>query len=139
MIFDSTPDVHITGRSGTVDLNGDGRPNFALRETLIDESGPDTVYAIYSPYSEASFTRGDANRDGRIDISDRTYILTFLFLGGARPPCMDAADADDTGKIEFTDGVYLLNHLFLGGEPPPAPYPGEGADATEDELGCVGF
>ena len=68
------------------------------------------------------------------------YLLGYLFLGGAGPPCENAADADDKGSLELTDAVYVLNHIFLGRAAPPAPFPAPGADPTEDDgLGCLGF
>jgi hypothetical protein len=32
------------------------------------------------------YRRGDTNADGRIDLSDPVYALSFLFQGGAAPP-----------------------------------------------------
>lgn len=85
--------------------------------------------------NEASvFIRGDSNGDGTPNISDAVATLSYLFSGGAKPACLDAADADDRGTVEITDAVYLLNHIFSGGTPPPPPYPAAGADPTEDGL-----
>jgi hypothetical protein len=84
------------------------------------------------------FRRGDSNADGRVDISDAVYTLNWLFLGGAVPPCLDAADVDDSGEIDITDGHGVNVFLFLGGSPPPAPGPFAcGGDPTPDELTCV--
>ena len=83
-----------------------------------------------------SFTRGDANTDGNVDISDPTTTLQYLFLGGSELRCMDAADGDDDGMLSLTDAIYVLNHLFLGTPAPPAPYPGCGRDETVDGFEC---
>ncbi len=83
-----------------------------------------------------SFTRGDANTDGNVDISDPTTTLQYLFLGGAELRCVDAADTDDDGMLSLTDAIYVLNHLFLGTTAPPAPYPGCGRDETVDGFEC---
>lgn len=92
---------------------------------------------IRTPPYTTPFRRGDANADGRTDISDGIFILGHLFLGGGAPTCVDAADADDNGALEITDAVFLFSHLFLGGPPPSAPGPlACGEDPRDDELGC---
>ena len=82
------------------------------------------------------FTRGDANIDGNVDISDPTNVLRYLFLGGSELRCADAADGNDDGEVSLTDAIYVLNHLFLGTAAPPAPYPGCGMDGTDDAFEC---
>jgi hypothetical protein len=57
------------------------------------------------------FVRGDVDRDRRLTVTDAIVILGFLFLGGARPACLEAADVDDSGHIELTDPVRLLLHV----------------------------
>ena len=68
-----------------------------------------------------AFLRGDANRDGRVNLSDAVATLNYLFLGGARLPCDDAADADDDGALRITDPILTLNYLFLGSDVMKAP------------------
>ena len=85
------------------------------------------------------FVRGDANSDGRIDISDPVGVPSYLFLGGRVPGCLSAADASDDGEVRLTDAVVVLLHLFLSGPSPAPPYPTCGADATLDGLSCEGF
>jgi hypothetical protein len=87
---------------------------------------------------DALFRRGDANGDGAIDISDSVFALAYLFAGGPRPACLDAADFDDDGAVAIADPVETLNHLFLGGVGPPRP--GTlitGSDPTPDRLYCA--
>jgi hypothetical protein len=78
--------------------------------------------------------RGDANHDGRIDLSDSIFNLNFLFLGGPAPVCDDEADADDNGQLQLTDSVVILNTLFLGTVRIAPPFPNAGVDTTADEL-----
>ena len=85
------------------------------------------------------FRRGDANGDGKQDISDAILTLSYLFLGGAELPCDSAADADDVKGLTISDGVYLLGFLFLGGDPPPPPFPGCGWDLTVGVLDCRAY
>jgi hypothetical protein len=83
----------------------------------------------------AAFRRGDSNFDCRVDISDATYTLNFLFAGGGSPACLDGADANDTGRVDISDAIYTLGYLFLGSAGPPAPGPDvPGPDPTADDL-----
>ena len=84
------------------------------------------------------FLRGDSNLDGQVDISDPTFTLNWLFLGGPMPGCMANADTSQDGAIDISDPTFVLNHLFLGGPAIPAPYPecGLSEDPRDVELGC---
>jgi len=82
------------------------------------------------------FIRGDANRDGLLDIGDAVAILGHLF-GAAPAACLDALDANDDGSGDIADAISLLGFLFSAGPPPPAPHPGAGADPTADALDCA--
>jgi hypothetical protein len=83
-----------------------------------------------------SFRRGDANRDGSLDLSDAVVVLNFLFLGTAAGWCDDASDANDDGEVDISDALWVLSYLFTTGDPPPEPYPAAGPDPTPDPLGC---
>ncbi len=84
--------------------------------------------------TEPTFIRGDANRDGGVDISDAIGVLGYLFLGDANLTCDDAADANDDGGVNISDPVSILGALFLGEGSLPPPYPEAGVDPTEDGL-----
>ena len=88
---------------------------------------------------DLAYVRGDANGDGRIDISDPITILGCLFLGEACSICGEASDANDDGAVQISDPIYLLNWRFGTGPGPPAPFPGCAGDPTEDELECREF
>jgi hypothetical protein len=86
------------------------------------------------------FPRGDADGNGRLEITDAIAILNFLFLGTFSPACEDALDSDDSGEVLITDAIALLGHLFLGspqGLPPP--FGDCGADPTPDSLPACGY
>ncbi len=85
------------------------------------------------------FLRGDANADGRTDLSDTVTILGFLFGGSAAPICRDAADTNDQGEVNISSAIYLLGYLFNGGPPPPSAYPRCGEDPTADGLAECGY
>ncbi len=92
-----------------------------------------------APGQSASFRRGDANADARLDLSDSVFTLQALFLGGAGPRCADAADSNDDGNVDISDALFTLIHLFLGGPVPPAPGLQCGADGTPDDLDCASY
>ncbi len=101
-----------------------------------DDGIPDECQAPAEP----RFLRGDANADGRTDLSDAVFGLVYLFARGDPPPCTKAADADDNGRLNIGDATWLLGYLFGGGvaEIPP-PFNDCGSDPTEDRLDCAMF
>lgn len=98
---------------------------------------PDLAVDLALP--DPLFTRGDADGDGVFNaLADGLYLLTFGFLGGPPPPCMEAAEVDGDGtQNALADSLYILTHGFLGGPAPGAPYPDCGLDPdTASSLGC---
>lgn len=102
------------------------------------DSTPDECQADSAP-----FHRGDVNNDSLLDISDAVGILDYLFSGGLRITCLEAADFNNDWVVDITDPVATLNYLFVGGEPPATPGPVEspcGPDPDsgnpEGDLGC---
>jgi len=95
------------------------------------------VLPVRKAMADAAFVRGDVDQDTVINVADALTILKYL-LSQFWPwlPCQDAADVDDSGTIDTGDVVYLMESLFAGGAMPPPPFPGCGADSTEDLLGC---
>ena len=87
---------------------------------------------------ERGFICGDSNKDDLIDISDPTFLLNFIFSGGAAPPCMDAADANNDTRLDISDAIWLLNYLFQGGPQPSEPFPQPGVDPSDDGSGSLG-
>jgi hypothetical protein len=68
--------------------------------------------------SVEQFTRGDANGDGNITLSDAVFLINYLYKNGPIPDPPAAGDANSDGQTELGDIVYLLNYLFKGGPPP---------------------
>jgi hypothetical protein len=85
------------------------------------------------------FRRGDANADTELDLSDAVFTLSYLFVGGPAPGCLQSADADDTDEVDLTDAIYLLNFLFLAGPEPRAPFAACGLDPTPGALVCITY
>lgn len=74
---------------------------------------------------------GDANQDGRFDISDAIGLLNHLFLGSPEfLPCGEGNSDEAANKelldlnrddgLDLTDAVFGLSYLFGGGPPPLA-------------------
>ena len=61
---------------------------------------------------------GDANNDGKVNVGDAVYIITYVFRGGPAPICMQEGDANGDGKVNVGDAVYIITFVFRGG---PAP------------------
>ncbi len=70
-----------------------------------------------------AFFRGDANNDGRVELTDAIFLLHALFRGGPAPDYPEAGDVDGNGATNLTDAIYLLRFLYAGGPRPPAPGP----------------
>jgi hypothetical protein len=99
--------------------------------TLVPARIPGTI----TIFREA-FTRGDADGDGAITITDPITNLAYQFMGGSLS-CLDAADDDDNGEVNISDPIYSLAYQFEGGAEFPGPYPWCDPDPTTDALACV--
>ncbi|MBI4603694.1 MAG: DM13 domain-containing protein [Planctomycetes bacterium] len=64
--------------------------------------------------------RGDSDSNGRLELTDAIFSLSFLFLGGRGPACTPIADSNGDGTLNLSDAIHLLSYLFLGG-PEPGP------------------
>lgn len=111
----------------------------ALTVNLATDVSVRAVYRLgEAPVEGTRLRRGDSNGDGRVNISDPTVTLAFLFTGGSPLGCEDAGDANDDGKLDISDAVHTLSYLFTGTATIPPP----GAEAcgidptTSDPLGC---
>jgi hypothetical protein len=111
---------------------------WGFRADLITADSYVFVNGLVSVLPEIStFIRGDSNGDGTVNLSDAQHTLGYLFLGAARPSCLDAADANDDGAIDVSDPIGTLDFLFLGRAVLAPPFPEPGEDPTEDGYGCL--
>ncbi len=95
-----------------------------------------TGYVSILPRPADYFLRGDANNDGKVDISDGIYTLSFLFLNHKAPSCLDAADSNDDGQVDISDAITTLQFLFSHEAQIAPPFPYIGRDTTNDNLRC---
>jgi hypothetical protein len=133
------PDLDLLEGSPAIDIGRPGSaPDRDVRGNLRPcGRGPDAGAYEAMGCPLVPFIRGDADSSGKIDISDPIVVLSFLFLGGAAPSCLDAADVDDSEIIELTDAIFALSFLFLGGLPPAPPFPACGTEERMDWLTCL--
>ena len=64
--------------------------------------------------------RGDFNGDGDdANILDLTYIVDFIFRGGAESSCPEEADINNDGTpSNILDLTFIVDRIFRGGQPP---------------------
>lgn len=64
---------------------------------------------------------GDVNIDFGTNIIDITYLINYLYKGGAALPVPNAADVNNSGDVNILDITYLIAYLYLEGEEPDCP------------------
>ena len=60
---------------------------------------------------------GDANGDGKVNITDVTTIINYLLSGDGSAIDLSAADVDGNGTVKITDVTELINILLGNAEP----------------------
>ncbi|MFH2054856.1 MAG: putative Ig domain-containing protein, partial [bacterium] len=63
---------------------------------------------------------GDANADDVANITDATYLITYIFADGPEPVPYESGDADCDEVVNITDAVYLIAYIFADGPEPCA-------------------
>ena len=139
VLADTAPTAAV-GSTASLELAGGvGSPPIRLIFTpagTADEFTPDTEDGAINISEGVLFTRGDANGDANVNISDALKALEFLFQAEPAGRCRKALDANDDGAINISDPVYVLTFLFAAGQRIPPPYPEAGIDPTPDGLPC---
>jgi len=82
--------------------------------------GPEGLtFFLYNVLHQEGFYRGDANKDGKLDISDVIYMVNYLFKSGPKPiEFTDQMDVNCDDKTDVSDVIYCINYLFKGGLAP---------------------
>lgn len=84
----------------------------------------------------AAFLRGDATRDGSVNLADVVKLLSYSFQG-EQTTCVRQLDVNTDGSVDLVDAVSLLQYLFQSSAAPNRPFPScEGIRLTPG-LGCV--
>ena len=99
--------ANYTTSNGTVTVTANGGSVETLTETTTTTETDSTTEATTVDYS----TKGDVNKDGKIDEKDAALILKFI--QGIKDETFydeDAADANGDGVINVLDATWVLNH-----------------------------
>jgi len=100
---------------GAVLALGDIDEDGAIDLAFTSEGSPrGRVFLNTNACGSRLVARGDANGDGRVDLSDALTVLNHLFLGGALP-CPGVSEVNGDDELSISDTLYLLSHLFQGG------------------------
>jgi hypothetical protein len=122
-----------------------------LPSRIIGKKTGEEAFALALTYfndtPSGRFYRGDVVDDGKMDLADPVAVLDYLFIGGDRPGCLEAADFDNDGVVDISDGILSLDYLFLGGSPPKVPGPPSALPCGTDpeggsssrQLGCESY
>ena len=117
-----------TGNMSSVVDNGDG--SFGATLTAGNLAQKDSIYATFqtggiqvqttTPAVVTYYICGDMNYTN-VDpnIEDLTFMVDYLFGGGAAPPIIESSDIDGSGgDPNITDLTAFVDYLFAGGAPP---------------------
>lgn len=99
--------ANYTTSNGTVTVTANGGSVETSTETTTTTETDSTTEATTVDYS----TKGDVNKDGKIDEKDAALILKFI--QGIKDETFydeDAADANGDGVINVLDATWVLNH-----------------------------
>jgi IPT/TIG domain len=129
--LDGKPASIVSLDENTIVLNAPPHNDATVVLEVKNSLGTTRVNVAY----RSEFTRGDADGNGSLEITDGIAILAYLFQGGSTD-CREALDVNDDGELEITDGINLLDFLFQGGIRPPEPFRVKGIDPTPDALYC---
>ena len=140
VLLTGLPERSVEAEIAGVKLDTDGETPIAY-SNLPGRPGSHAIAGAWiNCDGRAEYRRGDADADGRTDITDAIHILNFLFLDFTPLSCPDSGDVDGNGALEITDPVRLLTFLFGDGEPIPDPGPlACGVDPTGGALGACTY
>jgi hypothetical protein len=72
-------------------------------------------------YAAGAYLCGDANGNGAINALDITYLINYLYKGGAAPDPLERADVNSSGIVNALDITFMINFLYKGGAAPNCP------------------
>jgi hypothetical protein len=97
-------------------------------EFLFSPVGQDVTQLIPDYYDcdwdiiiGASWTCGDCDGNGLVNVSDIVLLINYVFADGPPPYPEWAGDVDCNGTVNVSDVVYLINYVFGEGPEPCEP------------------
>jgi hypothetical protein len=95
-----------------------------LRFEVSDAGSPSIIEAALDKILISSYrcgACGDADNSGRINLLDVSFVISYLYRGGAAPNPLSVADVDGNGIINLLDISYIIDFLYRGGPAPQCP------------------
>ena len=69
--------------------------------------------------AENVYLCGDANGDGRTNVSDVIFILNYIFIPRSpAPDPINSAETNCDGSVNLADAYWIINYIFFGGSDP---------------------
>jgi hypothetical protein len=104
------------GSDGASDITLDNYGNAYVTGTSRNSGSREDLATV--KYVQTGLWRGDANRDGIIDLGDAVYLMNYLYRGGSPPDPLRAGDCNCDRTVDVGDLVTLIDYLFKEGLPP---------------------
>lgn len=104
-MYDGDWDTGVVGAAGAWACNPVGMYRYGM---LYEEAMWCNMEALY----------GDVNADGKVDIGDVVYLISYLYRNGPGPHPLWIGDCNCGGIVTLGDVVYLISYLYRGGPPP---------------------
>ncbi len=95
--------------------------HYYWRLEAFNQFGQSQGYSAVFQFDQISFVCGDADNDGKVDVLDIIYLISFKFKGGTPPELMIACDVNSDGNVDVLDIIYLITYKFKGGPAPDCP------------------
>jgi len=101
--------------SASIRLDGSQEVVIVANAMVPDAAADSYDYTVDEDYN---YRNADANGDEIINILDITFMINYLYKGGAPPYPPLAGDADCNLILNILDITYMISYLYKGGPPP---------------------
>jgi hypothetical protein len=88
---------------------------------LTDASASALMNKVFETFGiDAVLYYGDVDNNHLVNLMDITYLISYLYHGGAPPVILNNGDVDGNCEINLLDITYLISYLYMGGPQPVA-------------------
>lgn len=98
-------------QAGTYTARVIADPDDRIEESNENNNEKALSFTVKAKTEKLSSLPGDVNCDSRLDLSDATSLLSYLFVG-KKLKCKENADFNNDGRIDMADPIAILNYLF---------------------------
>ena len=131
IVISSTQNATFSGNSGTILTLGllpkstmeAGNYTVMLKNIVLTDPDAKRYAAadVRSTITVMTYTMGDVNNDGHIDVADLAGVVRFILENADASLIFNAADMDGNGIIEINDYAALVNVILAQDAPKNAP------------------